>query len=91
MLRSFICKTKSSTGRRVISASENKLKSPNTADEYNLQKRHRNIGISMCKYNENNHIITLSHSFTVLTCSSVLALFVPLYLPSDWLRPVRSM
>ena len=38
MLRSFICKTRSSTGLRVISASENKLKSPNTADEYSLQK-----------------------------------------------------
>lgn len=39
MLRSFICKTRSSTGLRVISASENKLKSPNTAEEYNLQKQ----------------------------------------------------
>lgn len=38
MLRSFICKTRSSTGLRVISASENKLKSPKTADEYSLQK-----------------------------------------------------
>lgn len=36
MLRSFICRTRSSTGLRVISASENGLKSPNTADEYNL-------------------------------------------------------
>lgn len=36
ILRSFICKTRSSTGLRVISASENKLKSPNTAEEYSL-------------------------------------------------------
>lgn len=43
MLRSFICKTRSSTGLRVISASENGLKSPNTADEYNLQRHHKNL------------------------------------------------
>lgn len=36
ILRSFICKIRSSTGLRVISASENRLKSPNTAEEYNL-------------------------------------------------------
>lgn len=36
ILRSFICRTRSSTGLRVISASENKLKSPNTAEEYSL-------------------------------------------------------
>lgn len=91
MLRSFICKTRSSTGLRVISASENKLKSPNTADEYNLQKHDRSRETDICKYKEKNCVITLSHSFKVLTCSSVLAPFVLLCLLSDWLRLVRSM
>lgn len=90
MLRSFICKTRSSTGLRVISASENKLKSANTADEYSLQKHDRKRETNICEYEGNNYVIILSHRFKVLTCSSVPALFVQLYLPSDWLRPVKS-
>lgn len=86
MFRSFICKTRSSTGLRVISASENRLKSANTAEEYSLQIH---TG-SLSEYKGTKHVIILSR-FTVLTCSSAQALFGQLYLPSDWLRPEKSM
>lgn len=56
MFRSFICKTRSSTGLRVISASENRLKSANTAEEYNLQV-HR-VGLS--EYKGTKHVIPVN-------------------------------
>lgn len=84
IFRSFICKTRSSTGLRVISASENRLKSPNTAEEYSLQIH---TGI-LREYEGSKHGI-IPAGLTVLTCSSAQALFGQLYLPSDWLRPEK--
>lgn len=60
MLRSFICKTRSSTGLRVISASENKLKSPKTADEYSLQKHDGKRDMHDYEGKKKNSVITSS-------------------------------
>lgn len=60
MLRSFICKTRSSTGLRVISASENRLKSPKTADEYSLQKHDGNRDMYDYEGEKKNSVITSS-------------------------------
>lgn len=84
MFKSFICKTRSSTGLRVISASENRLKSANTADEKSLQ-------IHTGSEYDATKLIIIPLRLPVLTCSSGRALFGQLDLLSDWLRPEKSM
>ena len=78
MLRSFICKTRSSTGLRVISASENRLKSPNTADEYNLQE-HQGKQENKKKRNRERTFFFSSEWNTNMTLQ---------YKPVSWLSPV---
>lgn len=86
MFKSFICKTRSSTGLRVISASENRLKSANTADEKSLQTHTEGLS----EHEATKQIIILLR-LTALTYSSARALFGQLDLLSDWPRPEKSM
>lgn len=88
MLRSFICKTRSSTGRRVISASENWLKSLNTADEYSLYTSHKTSHHTQANISQITQQVIKTQETP--TYSNALPLFFLPFRLSDWLRPETS-